>query len=109
MASSLIHERPLVISPTLAATIGLEEALLLQFLHEFTQLVPGAGQGQWREIAKEELLRLLPFWNERDCQRVSASLREKGVLWIDSPPLEQCAALRFCLDASQPRMRVPQQ
>ena len=44
MASSLIHERPLVISPTLAATIGLEEALLLQFLHEFTQLVPGAGQ-----------------------------------------------------------------
>ncbi|MBP8924671.1 MAG: hypothetical protein KBG75_02325 [Pseudomonadales bacterium] len=109
MASSLNHERPLVISPTLAATIGLEEALLLQFLHEFTQLIPGEHHGQWREITKAELLRLLPFWNERDCQRVSTSLREKGVLWIDSPPLEQSACLRFCLDASQPRMRVPQQ
>ena len=108
MASSLIHERTLLISPTLAATIGLEEAVMLQLLHDAAQF--GARPGQrWHEIDKDELLRLLPFWNERDCQRVSTSLREKGVLWIDSPPLEQSACLRFCLDASQPRMRVPQQ
>ena len=32
MASKLVPERPLVFSPTLAATIGLEEAILLQVL-----------------------------------------------------------------------------
>ena len=31
---SLIPEKPIVISPTLAATLGLEEAVLLQLLQE---------------------------------------------------------------------------
>ena len=35
MNSSLIPERPLLISPTLAATIGLEEAIMLQVLADF--------------------------------------------------------------------------
>ena len=35
MASKLVPERPLVFSPTLAATIGLEEAILLQVLLDF--------------------------------------------------------------------------
>ena len=97
MASSLIHERTLLISPTLAATIGLEEAVMLQLLHDAAQF--GARPGQrWHEIDKDELLRLLPFWNERDCQRISASLRDKGVLAIDSPPLEQTHCLRFALE-----------
>ena len=34
MQSSLIPERPLVISPTLAATIGLEEAVMLHVIGE---------------------------------------------------------------------------
>jgi hypothetical protein len=34
MVSSLLPEKPLVISPSLAATIGLEEAVLLTVLHE---------------------------------------------------------------------------
>ena len=34
MSSSLIPERPLIISPTLAATIGLEEAVMLHVLSE---------------------------------------------------------------------------
>ena len=108
MASSLIHERTLLISPTLAATIGLEEAVMLQLLHDAAQF--GARPGQrWHEIDKEELLRLLPFWSERDCQRISASLRDKGVLAIDSPPLEQTHCLRFALEepAAAPAARAP--
>ena len=108
MASSLIHERTLLISPTLAATIGLEEAVMLQLLHDAAQF--GARPGQrWHEIDKDELLRLLPFWNERDCQRISASLRDKGVLAIDSPPLEQTHCLRFALEepAAAPAARAP--
>ena len=34
MQSSLIPERPLIVSPTLAATIGLEEAVMLHVLSE---------------------------------------------------------------------------
>ncbi|PCH61941.1 MAG: hypothetical protein COC19_03605, partial [SAR86 cluster bacterium] len=34
MTSSLVPERPLIISPTLASTIGLEEAVMLHVLAE---------------------------------------------------------------------------
>jgi hypothetical protein len=98
MASSLIQERSIVISPTLAATIGLEEAVMLQVLHDYAQFRAPVG-GHWHDIAVSELLRLLPFWDARACQRVSANLRDKGVLHIDSPPLDQSERLRFSFDA----------
>jgi hypothetical protein len=100
MVSSLIPERPIVISPTLAATIGLDEAVMLQVLHDVAQLGARAP-GPWREIAKEDLLRLLPFWTEQECQRVSASLRDKGVLLITSAPLDQSDRLRFSLETAR--------
>lgn len=108
MASSLIHERTLLISPTLATTIGLEEAVMLQLLHDAAQFSARPG-ARWHELDKVELLRLLPFWSERDCQRISASLRDKGVLAIDSPPLEQTHCLRFALEepAAAPAARAP--
>jgi hypothetical protein len=94
MVSSLIPERHIVISPTLAATIGLDEAVMLQVLNDAAELGPRTP-GPWKEIAKDELLRLLPFWSEQDCQRISASLRDKGVLLITSAPLDQSDRLRF--------------
>ena len=45
MKSSLITERPLLVSPTLAATIGLEEAVMLQALSEYSALK--FGQKNW--------------------------------------------------------------
>ena len=59
-SSTLIHERHIVISPTLAATIGLEEAVMLQVLHDAA--IFGVANGHWREIGKEELLRLLSWF-----------------------------------------------
>ncbi len=106
MTSTLIHERHIVISPTLAATIGLEEAVMLQLLHDAAQFQ--SASGPWREIGKEELLRLLPFWDEQDCQRISASLRDKGVIGIASPPLDQSDRLRFCLDVASAAPPKPQ-
>jgi hypothetical protein len=97
-SSTLIHERHIVISPTLAATIGLEEAVMLQVLHDAAHFNPAAGP--WREISKEDLLRLLPFWDERACQRISASLRDKGVISVGSAPLDQSDRLRFSLDVA---------
>jgi len=104
MASTLIQERPIVISPTLAATIGLEEAVMLQVLHDAVQFTAPEHRDQaWHELSGAELARLLPFWSVADCQRVGASLRDKGVLAIDSPPLAQSGRLRFCLDADVPK------
>ena len=112
MPSSLISEKSLVISPTLAATIGLEEALMLQLLHEFAVYDHELPDG-WHLFAKQRLLELLPFWSERDCQRILASLSSLGIVSLDSAPLEQSQTLRFRLDkspsAAQVRETVPAQ
>lgn len=82
MSSSLIPERPLLISPTLAATIGLEETVLLQALADIMAHREGAVRDQlrWVEITDEELGAALPFWTSADIRRVEASLRELGLI-----------------------------
>lgn len=80
--SSLIPEKAIVISPSLAATIGLEEAILLQVLNDVSQLSSGEQrQGRtWFRIATGSLLSQLPFWDERALRRVVTSLVDKGIV-----------------------------
>jgi hypothetical protein len=82
MASNLLPEKPLLFSPTLAATIGLEEAILLQVLMDFVNHRPGIRRDgyQWVEIGDSELLTVLPFWKSADIRRFEASLRNLGML-----------------------------
>lgn len=85
MQSSLIPERPLVISPTLAATIGLEEAVLL---HVLTELMAHRKQRlkdrlRWVELSQEELCASLPFWALIDIKRVQKSLQDLGMILLD--------------------------
>lgn len=100
MSSSLIPERPILVSPSLAATIGLEEATLLSILDEYTNpLKPTEKQGyRWFELDAETLLRLLPFWSELDIERVSQSLRAKGILLLQSAPFTQSKSLIFAVN-----------
>jgi len=81
MASNLLPEKPLLFSPTMAATIGLEEAILLHVLMDFIAHRPGTRQDGflWVEIADEELASTLPFWKLGDIRRVEASLRNLGM------------------------------
>lgn len=79
----LVHERMLVFSPALAATIGLEEAILLHQLHDFHAL-HGADAGRGCSVARATLERVLPFWTRADLQRIAASLAAKGVARIDA-------------------------
>lgn len=86
MQSSLIPERPLVISPTLAATIGLEEAVLL---HVLTELMAHRAlqhrQGlHWVELSQETLSEALPFWAMIDIKRVQKSLQDLGLILLDA-------------------------
>jgi hypothetical protein len=71
-----------VFSPTLAATIGLEEAILLHQLHDLGATQADARDG-WCAVDAGILERLLPFWSAAELQRVAASLADKGIARIE--------------------------
>ena len=98
--SSLIPERQLSLSPGLAATIGLEETILLQHLQaQFEHRDPEIRDNHaWLNIPRSYLLRTLPFWDAGDLGRISRSLVDKGVLLIGSPPLHDCEYLLFAIN-----------
>jgi|SRR5690554_914856 len=92
--SSLINESPLQFSAQLAATIGLEEAIVLQLLHD-TALMQGSNPYQ---IAVSALVQRLSFWSLADIQRILKSLCDKGVLQQLSPPVSQSESLQYRFD-----------
>lgn len=98
--SSLIPEKAIVISPSLAATIGLEEAILLQVLNDVCQLGSGEQrQGRsWFRIGTQALLSQLPFWDERTLQRVVTSLVDKGIVLTDRAANPLATGLRFAMN-----------
>lgn len=82
MTSSLIPERPLLISPTLAATIGLEEAVMLHVISELTLQHPPQyrNRRRWVALPWSQLCAHLPFWDNPEVSRVYQNLLEKGLL-----------------------------
>jgi polyhydroxyalkanoate synthesis regulator phasin len=107
--SSLIPERPLVISPSLATTIGLEEACLLSVLSDISFHVhANLHQGRsWYEVNEAKLHSLTPFWNAFDIQRIARSLQDKGLLQIASAPFSESRVLQFTLDAHPMAVALP--
>ena len=101
--SSLIPERHLVISPSLAATIGLEEAVLLGYLSTLKHFSQGElSRGfDWYRVSAADLQTELAFWQLRDLQRICTSLRDKGIILISSPPLTDSAELRFAFNRNE--------
>ena len=98
--SSLIPERQLTFSPGLAATIGLEETILLQHLqaqfeHREAEI---RDNHAWLNVSRAYLLGTLPFWSAEDLGRISRSLVDKGVLLVGSPPLQDCEHLLFAVN-----------
>jgi hypothetical protein len=85
MPTSLIPERPLLISPTLAATIGLQEAV---FLHVISELLLQHSpvyrqQRRWSEISQSTLINALPFWDPAEIKRVQRSIQDLGLLLVE--------------------------
>ena len=97
---SLLPEKPLIISPSLAATIGLEETVLLQLLNELMCHGKPERQGDydWLDVDGGQLQTFAPFWHLADLQRVVGSLRDKGILLVASPPLTEGNRLRFAFN-----------
>jgi hypothetical protein len=101
---SLLPERQLLFSPLLAATIGLEEAILLQHLQQvFEHRSPELQGGYaWFTVERTFLLRTLPFWTVEDLHRISRNLVDKGVLLIATPPLLDAQQLTFAMNEPVP-------
>ena len=79
---SLFPEKVLTLSPTLAAAIGVEEALLLQLLGDWRAMQIGDSRDgfSWYQIELSQLQQCTPFWNSEQLQRLVSSLHEKGLL-----------------------------
>ena len=100
MKSSLIPEKPILVYPSLAATVGLDEAVMLSTLADLVAHASGVTNNgyQWYVLERNTLQHALPFWDIRDLQRVSTNLREKGVIIIASPPIAQSEQFKFAFN-----------
>ncbi|WP_430460311.1 DnaT-like ssDNA-binding domain-containing protein [Thalassolituus sp. LLYu03] len=77
----LFSDKTIALSATLAATIGLEEAILLTVLNDAARL-----QSQnWARLGNHALRQHLPFWDDVTIRRVLRSLMDKGLLSLQSP------------------------
>ncbi len=88
MASSLLPERPLLVSPTLAATIGLEEAILLQAVADVVSISETESREGWHDskfvnLSDTDLQNMFPFWTASDIKRILTSLQSLDVITLD--------------------------
>ncbi|MFK8018542.1 MAG: hypothetical protein AB8B86_02130, partial [Pseudomonadales bacterium] len=105
---SLLPERAISFSPSLAATLGLEEAVMLQGLQEISLHASTQhrdGDLQWQHAEQAKMRALFPFWTDQNVQSVVASLVEKGVLVLNSAPYTEVKHLYFALNDGDVRER----
>ncbi|MAJ81219.1 MAG: hypothetical protein CMK30_07860 [Porticoccaceae bacterium] len=97
---SLIPEKQIVISPTLAATIGLHETIMLQLLQECKMHSSPQVHGglQWTDVHLKQLSKLAPFWSKAEIHRLSFNLAEKGVIILKNDPNNDEQALCFAFN-----------
>ena len=88
---SFVPEKSINFSPTLAATIGLQEAILLQLLQECMSHNETSSEDgfRWVTIREEKLLELAPFWQPDDITRHTHSLQAKGILLLKQEKFAQ--------------------
>ena len=79
----LIHENPLMLLPSLAVAVGLNEALMLQQIHYWID--PRVNkhyhkEKHWVYNSYQQWLEQFPFWSERTLRRTIKSLEEKNLI-----------------------------
>jgi hypothetical protein len=75
----VIPEKVLVVSPALAETLGLEEALLYQLLTEMALLL-----GARVTVSEQHRLQLLPFWSATQLSAVLRRVQAQGLITVQS-------------------------
>ena len=82
----LLDEPPLVVIPSLAKAIGLNEAIVLQQVHYWLQINAKKQSGShyhegryWTYNTAAEWAETFPFWGESTVRRIFASLEKSGI------------------------------
>lgn len=97
---TLLPDRQLTFSPELAATIGLEPAILLQQLgNRF------AARHAWHTLTTESLSRELPFWSPQRIGELLEQLASLGVITL--LPAEDPGSLRLSFTAGPSPVPTP--
>ncbi len=104
MNESLIPERPIVVSPSLAATIGLEEAILLQHIETLQALAQTEHKKgyQWTRTNLATLSSQLPFWSPPALRRILHKLIDLGMILIDSFPNAETQTIELAINQQTP-------
>src|SRR5690625_1064682 len=75
----IINERPLLIPPTLAKKIGLNEAIVLQQIHFWLSVSDHEKDGRkWVYNSYDEWQKQFPFWSKSTVIRIFNRLEEGG-------------------------------
>lgn len=81
MSKLLINENPVMIIPSLAVKIGLNEAVILQQIHYWVQTSRHVIEGRkWIFNTYKDWQEQLPFWSESTIKRTIHSLEKQGFL-----------------------------
>jgi len=99
----LFSDHSISLSATLAATIGLEEAVLLTVLNDTarTQTQPQA------RLANDSLRQQLPFWDDVTIRRILRSLIDKGLLALQGPMFPDAGGIVFHFGESHAGSNAP--
>lgn len=84
--SLLMPSRPIVISPDLAYSIGLNEAIVLQQVHYWLKETTSGMEhdgARWIYNTSEQWLEQFPFWSESTLKRTFTNLKKLGLLRIE--------------------------
>ena len=89
MSKLLINEAPLLVQPSLANAIGLNEAIFVQQLHYFCERSRHVFNGnQWVFNTYKQWCDVFPFWSEATIKRIISRL-EKMDLVLSSSEFNQ--------------------
>ena len=83
MNNLLIDEYPLIVIPSLAKKIGLNEAILLQQIHFWVGKQKHKKDGRyWVYNTYDEWMKQFPFWSKSTIRRTITSLEKKKLLIV---------------------------
>src|SRR5690625_4445559 len=83
MNNLLVDEYPLIVLPTLAKKIGLNEAIILQQIHFWLGKKRNLKDGKyWIYNTYDEWVAQFPFWSKSTIRRAITSLEKQSLLIV---------------------------
>lgn len=84
MSNLLINENPLIVLPSLARAIGLNEAMVLQQVHFWVNVSDKVYDGsKWMYRTDDEWLEEFSFWSASTLRRAVARLKKLGLVRVE--------------------------